>query len=115
MANINRKNSRNKSRARVRSKISGSPKKPRLAVFRSLKGIYAQVIDDSQGKVLAAARLKETKEKNTMEGAGKTGKLIAEKCLKIKISEVVFDRGGYKYHGKIKALAEGARAGGLKF
>lgn len=115
MANINRKNSRNKSRARVRSKISGSAKKPRLAVFRSLKGIYVQAIDDATGKVLAAARLKETKAKNTMEGAEKTGRLIAEKCLKAKISEAVFDRGGYKYHGKIKALAEGARAGGLKF
>jgi large subunit ribosomal protein L18 len=115
MANIDRKNSRNKRKGRIRSKVSGTAKKPRLSVFRSLKGIYVQAIDDVSGKVLAAARLKETKSKNTMEGAEKTGKLIAEKCLKIKISEAVFDRSGYKYHGKIKALAEGARAGGLKF
>jgi large subunit ribosomal protein L18 len=101
---------------RVTAKISGTAKIPRLCVFRSLKSIYAQVIDDTKGKTLVSAKLSEVKSaKNDMKGAEKLGELIAEKSLKAKISEVVFDRGGYKYHGKVKALADGARKGGLKF
>lgn len=116
---------------RVRSRISGSALKPRLCVFRSAKHIYAQLIDDEKGKTLIAGSDKELKTKTslkvkkTKEGekplsgkqtlAFEVGKLIAEKALKNKIEKVVFDRGSYKYHGKVKALAEGAREGGLKF
>lgn len=100
---------------RIRAKISGSAKRPRLAVFRSLRNISIQVVDDIQNKTLLSAGTKESKLKDNIEGAKKLGKILAEKCLKAKIKEVVFDRAGYKFHGKIKALAEGARAGGLIF
>lgn len=101
---------------RVRAKISGSAEKPRLAVYKSLTGIYAQIIDDAKGKTLASAKTLEiAKAKNTIADAKKVGELIAKKCDKLKIKTVVFDRAGYKYHGKVKALAEGAREGGLKF
>jgi large subunit ribosomal protein L18 len=101
---------------RISAKVFGTAKRPRLCVFRSLKSVYAQVIDDEAGKTLISAKLKEIKSaKNDIAGAEKVGELVAEKCLKGKISTVVFDRGGYKYHGKVKALAEGARKGGLKF
>lgn len=99
----------------INAKIKGVAKTPRLAVFKSLKNIYAQVIDDSKGKVLVSANLKEAKAKNGIEGAKKIGSMIAKKCLDKKIEKIVFDRSGYKYHGKVKALAEGAREGGLKF
>jgi large subunit ribosomal protein L18 len=101
---------------RVRAKISGSAERPRLSVFKSLKSIYAQVINDVSGKTLASARLSEIKKTtNTIEGAKEVGKLIAEKCLVLKIETVTFDRSGYQYHGRVKALADGAREGGLKF
>lgn len=101
---------------RVRAKVSGSAERPRLAVFKSLKSIYVQVIDDAQGKTLASATLSEIKKiGNTIEGASEVGKLIAKKCEALKISKVVFDRAGYQYHGKVKALADGAREGGLQF
>jgi len=118
---------------RVRAKIFGTARRPRLCVFRSLKHIYAQLIDDEKGRALVAAsdlelkgkRTKELKNKRTKEQkekrigkitiASEVGKLIAQKALKKKIKEVVFDRGGYKYHGRVKGLAEGAREGGLKF
>ena len=101
---------------RITAKISGTAERPRLCVFRSLKSVYVEAIDDKTGKTLASARLAEIKSaKNDVKGAEKVGELIAEKCLKGKISTVVFDRGGYKYHGKVKALAQGARKGGLKF
>lgn len=113
--------SRNKLRLerkkRIRAKIFGTAKKPRLSVFKSLKRIYAQVINDERGKTLVAASLKEISaksKKNNTKNAEEVGKIIAQKCAKIKISEVIFDRSGYKYHGKIKALADGAREGGLK-
>jgi large subunit ribosomal protein L18 len=112
-------NSRNKLRLhrerRVRSKINGTTECPRLSVFRSLQNIYAQVIDDSIGATLVQANLKSLKEKNSLEGAKKVGEAISRLCAEKKIERVVFDRGGYKYHGKVKALAEGAREGGLKF
>lgn len=103
-------------RKRVQSKIRGTAKKPRLCVFRSLRNIFAQVIDDSKGKTLASINLKEIKNvKYGLEGAKKAGELLAKKCSENKINEVVFDRNGYKYHGNVKALAEGAREKGLKF
>lgn len=101
---------------RVRAKVCGTAQRPRLAVFKSLKGIYAQVIDDAQGKTLASANLSEIKKAaNTIEGAQEVGKLIGKKCEAIKITAVVFDRAGYQYHGKVKALADGARESGLQF
>lgn len=95
--------------------ISGSKERPRLCIFVSLKDIYVQAIDDKNGKTLVSADLKEAKAKNNIEGATKLGKLMAKKCLDKKVSEVVFDRGGRKYHGKVKSFADGAREGGLKF
>ena len=103
---------------RVRAHISGTAERPRLVVFRSAKHIYAQVIDDQVGKTLAAAA---TNEKDfgayggNVEAAKKLGGMIAERALKAGIENVVCDRGGYRYHGRVKALAEGAREGGLKF
>ncbi len=103
---------------RVRGKISGTAQRPRLNVFRSTNNIYAQVIDDVAGVTLAAASTLD-KELNgyggNKEAAKKVGKLIAERAAKKKIKEVVFDRGGYIFHGRVKELAEGAREGGLKF
>ncbi|MBR4761165.1 MAG: 50S ribosomal protein L18 [Clostridia bacterium] len=107
-----------KRHARVRSKISGTAERPRLDVFRSNSHIYAQLIDDVKGVTLAAAGSNEKDfgaSGSNCEGARKVGKLIAERAKKIKITEVVFDRGGYIYHGRVKELAEGAREGGLKF
>lgn len=102
---------------RVRGKISGTPEYPRLDVFRSSKHIYAQIIDDVSGKTLVAASTLD-KDFNgyggNAEAANKVGKAIAEKALKQGIEKVVFDRGGFVYHGRVKALAEGAREGGLK-
>lgn len=104
---------------RIRAKISGREEMPRLFVFRSSKHIYAQLIDDEKAKTLAAASDLEIKAKKSKGGkvaiAYEVGKLISKKALKKKIEKVVFDRGGHKYHGRVKALAEGARAGGLKF
>lgn len=101
----------------IRKKISGTVAKPRLSVFRSNSGIYAQVIDDSTGKTLVASsslQLKSAKGTKT-ELSKQVGQAIAEKAKAAGIAEVVFDRGGFLYHGRIKALAEGAREGGLKF
>ncbi|WP_333878666.1 50S ribosomal protein L18 [Flavobacterium sp.] len=103
---------------RIRKIVSGTAAKPRLSVFRSNKEIYAQLIDDVNGVTLLAAssRDKEANSKGTsVEVAAEVGKLVAEKALKAGITEVTFDRGGYLYHGRIKSLAEGARAAGLKF
>ena len=103
---------------RLRNKISGSPERPRLNVFRSAKHIYAQLIDDAAGKTLASASSLEKGFEGSggnKEAAKKVGKAIAEKAVKAGITECVFDRGGYIYHGRIKELADGAREGGLKF
>ena len=103
---------------RVRGKISGTAARPRLDVFRSAKHIYAQVIDDVQGVTLAAASTTEkdfSEYGGNKEAARKVGKLIAERALAKGVETVVFDRGGYVYHGRVKELAEGAREGGLKF
>jgi len=101
---------------RVRSVVSGSEKRPRLSVFRANAHMYVQLIDDTTGKTLAAASTKEVKGKGTKsELAAEVGKLIASKAASKNITEVVFDRGGFAYHGRVKALAEAAREGGLKF
>jgi large subunit ribosomal protein L18 len=107
-----------KRHSRVRSKISGTPERPRLSVFRSENNIYAQIIDDVAGSTLVSAS---TVEKGfegnggNVEAAKKIGALVAERALKKGIEEVVFDRGGYIYHGRVQALADGAREAGLKF
>lgn len=109
---------RNRIRKRIRKTISGTQEKPRLAVFRSNKEIYAQLIDDVAGTTLASAssRDKDLKAEGTkQEVAQAVGKLLADKATQSGITEVVFDRGGYLYHGRVKSLAEGAREGGLKF
>ncbi|MBP3227900.1 MAG: 50S ribosomal protein L18 [Bacteroidaceae bacterium] len=100
---------------RVRNKISGTAARPRLSVFRSNKQIYAQVIDDVAAKTLVSASSLKLEKLPKTEQAGKVGELVAEKALAAGISEVVFDRNGYLYHGRVKAVAEGARKGGLKF
>ncbi len=102
--------------ARVRKKVQGTSDQPRLCVFRSLKSIYAQIIDDSVGHTIASASSKEAATNNNKTASAEAvGKLIAEKAISSGISKVVFDRGGYKYHGRVKALADGAREGGLTF
>ena len=108
---------RQRIRFRIRKTISGSATKPRLSVFRSNKEIYAQLIDDVNGVTLLAASSREKKigKGTNIEVATAVGKLVAEKALKAGIETVTFDRGGYLYHGRIKSLAEGARAAGLKF
>lgn len=106
---------------RLRSVVKGLPEKPRLSVFRSNNHIYAQLIDDTKSITLMSANdLKEVKDKKSAEKdkksiAFKIGEALAKKALEKGIKEIVFDRGGYKYHGRVKALAEGARQGGLKF
>ena len=114
----NTNKARLKRHARVRSKVSGTAACPRLDVFRSNSNIYAQLIDDVNGVTLAAASSNEKDfgiSGGNKEGAHKVGKLIAERAVSKGITEVVFDRGGYIYHGRVKELAEGAREGGLKF
>ena len=103
---------------RVRGKISGTAERPRLSVFRSENNIYAQIIDDVAGNTLvSASTVEKSFEGNggNCDAAKKIGAAIAERALQKGIEEVVFDRGGYIYHGRVKALAEGAREGGLKF
>lgn len=102
--------------ARVRSKISGTATCPRLSVFRSNRGMFLQLIDDEAGKTLASASTKELKNAgNKTEASNAVGKLIAEKGKALNIVAVVFDRGSYRYHGRVKAAADGAREGGLNF
>lgn len=115
---FNKENRRRRIRYRVRKKIKGTPERPRLSVYRSNKAIYVQVIDDLNGHTLAAASSQDSsvdKSQNKSEQAKQVGKLLAEKASANNISTVVFDRGGYLYHGRVKALADGAREGGLKF
>lgn len=110
---------RQKIRYRIRKKINGSTSKPRLSVFRSNKDIYVQLIDDENGATLASASSREkdiTAQKvNKVDSSKMVGNAIAKKSAELGITDVVFDRGGYLYHGRIKAVAEGAREGGLKF
>ena len=104
-------------RRRVRAKIRGSESRPRLAVYRSNRGLYAQLIDDDRGHTVAAAGSHEAALKGLAKGPAATevGKLIAERGKAAGVSSVVFDRGGYLYHGRVKSLADGAREGGLEF
>lgn len=107
---------RTKIKAGIRSRVFGTPERPRLSVYRSNKQIYAQVIDDVHGKTLVAASSKNLTDKMTnIEKSVLVGKALAEKALQAGISAVVFDRNGYLYHGRVKGLADGAREGGLKF
>ena len=101
----------------IRSKISGTSQRPRLSVFKSNTGIYAQIIDDTKGSTLVSANSAEEGKTShiTIDKSKDVGKKLAERALAGGIQEVVFDRGGYRYHGQVKALAEGAREGGLKF
>lgn len=107
---------RTKIKTRIRGKISGTAQRPRMTVFRSNKQIYVQLIDDLEGKTLAAASSKGLEAGGTKcEIAAQVGKAIAEKAQAAGISEVVFDRNGYLFHGRVKSLADAARKGGLKF
>ena len=116
MAGKNRER-RERIKAGVRKKITGTTERPRLSVFRSNRGIYVQVIDDLKGVTVAAASTVELgdKAKLNIENSKNVGKKIAEKAIASGVQTIVFDRNGYLYHGNIKALAEGAREGGLKF
>ena len=121
MAKKSRNEARLRRHFRVRKKIFGTPERPRLNVFRSSKEIYVQLIDDFRGNTLASASSIDQELRPSMKGlsnmeqAQKVGQTIAERAQKIGINQVVFDRGGYKYSGRIKAMAEAAREGGLEF
>ena len=116
---VDRNEVRKARHARVRAKVSGTPEVPRLNVFRSNQNIFAQIIDDTKGTTLVSASSidKDLKLANgsNIEAATKVGDLIAKRAKEAKIKKVVFDRGGYLYHGRVKALAEAARANGLEF
>ena len=104
-------------RRRVRAKIRGTAERPRLSVFRSNRGIQAQLVDDDRGHTLAAVVWTESelRKLDRMEQAKRAGELLAERAKKAGVEACVFDRGGYRFHGKVKALADGAREGGLRF
>ena len=112
---------RERAHLRVRQRVRGSAERPRLSVYKSLQYVYAQVIDDGNGATLAhassldAGLRKESAKGTNKDAAGKVGGLVAERAKKAGVKQVVFDRGGYRYHGRVKALAEGARAAGLEF
>ncbi len=106
---------RNRRRARIRSRVAGNAARPRLSIFRSHKHIYAQLIDDVAGKTLAAASSAESTTGTKTDRSVALGKAIAAAAAQVGISAVVFDRGGYKYHGRVKALADAAREAGLTF
>lgn len=101
--------------ARVRGKVSGTAERPRLAVWKSSTAIYAQLIDDAAQKTIAQANAREVKEKTPLERAASVGRLIAERAKEKKVSAVVYDRGGFRYAGHVKALADAAREAGLQF
>jgi large subunit ribosomal protein L18 len=121
MGKNTRSASREQRHKRIRSRISGTPNRPRLNIFRSLSEIYVQVIDDEGGRTLASASSVDGKLRKDLDGLNKTdqarkvGKAIAERAKALGIQQVVFDRGGYRYIGRVKALADGAREGGLEF
>jgi large subunit ribosomal protein L18 len=117
-----RTEARNKVRMRIRQRVRGITERPRLAIYKSGRHIYAQVIDDGKGSTLAHAssldpglRKDGKKGSASKDAAGKVGILVAERAKKAGVTKVVFDRGGYRYHGRVKALAEAARQGGLEF
>ncbi len=121
MSKSTTREARSRRHYRVRQKVNGNNSRPRLCVFRSLNHIYAQVIDDSQGHTLVSASSLDADIKSDLKGKSKTeragivGSLLAKRATGKKISQIAFDRGGFKYHGRVKALAEAARKGGLKF
>jgi large subunit ribosomal protein L18 len=121
MAKVMRQLARLQRHQRIRRNIHGTTDRPRLNVFRSLQHIYAQVIDDDQGNTLAAASTVDPELHGKLDGmnksqqAARVGQLVAERAVAKGLKQVVFDRGGYPYHGRIKALADGAREGGLEF
>ena len=118
MASLSVREARVRRHRRVRKRVVGSAERPRLAVFRSNSGIEAQVVDDLAGKTLAASsslHMKKSFKGNKTAQAAEVGKTIAEAAKKAGVEAVVFDRGGYLYHGRVKALADAAREGGLKF
>ena len=118
MAVLTKPQARERRHRRVRGKIFGTAERPRLVVFRSNRGIEAQLVDDLEGKTLAAAswlQLKKSFKGSKSEQAAEVGKLLADNAKKANLETVVFDRGGYLYHGRVKALADAAREGGLKF
>ena len=115
---LKKQEKRQRRHIRIKSRVKGTEKCPRLSVFRSNKYIYAQLIDDFNGKTLVSSNDVKTSKKdnlNKTEKAKEIGSSLAKKALAQKIEKIIFDRGGYKYHGRIKAIAEGARQGGLKF
>jgi len=116
---LSKQDRRQRLRFRIRKTVSGTVQRPRLAVFRSNKEIYAQLIDDVSGKTITAASSRDkdidAAKANKIEAAKLVGKAIAEKAVKAGVDTISFDRGGYLYHGRVKSLAEGAREGGLKF
>ena len=116
---LSKQDRRQRLRFRIRKTVSGTVQRPRLAVFRSNKEIYAQLIDDVSGKTITAASSRDkdidAAKANKVEAAKLVGKAIAEKAKKAGVDTISFDRGGYLYHGRVKSLAEGAREGGLKF
>jgi large subunit ribosomal protein L18 len=113
----NKVEARHRVHLRIRKKVRGTADRPRLSIFRSLNHIYAQVIDDAGGRTLAAASSREKGQESggNKKGAAEVGKLIASRCREKGIESVVFDRGGFKYHGRVKSLADAAREAGLKF
>ena len=118
MARDSRRDIRTRIHKRIRGRVSGTPERPRLAVFRSVNHIYAQVIDDGQGHTIVAAGSTEKDLRGkggNIEGAKLIGQKVAERAKEKGISKVVFDRGGYQYHGRVKALADAARQAGLEF
>ena len=117
MSTVTSPQRRLKRRRRVRAKVRGTAERPRIAVFRSNRGISAQLIDDDAGRTLAAVNWTEAdlRSLKPLEQAKKAGELLAERAKAAGVERAVFDRGGYQYHGRVKALAEGAREGGLEF
>ncbi|MBI2848292.1 MAG: 50S ribosomal protein L18 [Chloroflexi bacterium] len=121
MARIDTREARLKRHFRVRAKVKGTTARPRLSVFRSLNHVYAQVIDDTRGHTLASASTLDTEARSNLDSKAKTaqaemvGALVAKRALSLGIEQVTFDRGGYRYHGRVKAVAEAARKAGLKF
>jgi large subunit ribosomal protein L18 len=117
MSTVTSPQRRVKRRRRVRAKVRGTAERPRIAVFRSNRGIFVQLIDDDAGRTLAAVNWTEAdlRALKPMEQAARAGALIAERAKAAGVETAVFDRGGYRYHGRVKALAEGAREGGLTF
>ena len=106
---------RNKIKTRIRGKVSGTAQRPRMSVFRSNKQIYVQLIDDLEGRTLVSASSKGIEEGTKSEIAAQVGRNVAQKAIEAGINEVVFDRNGYLFHGRVKSLADAAREGGLKF